>query len=121
MATSPYINLEARGDNTLTRLDSKVLINIDEKLEKTIHLNNTTEIIDFSSITNAYAFIFTGTGEFTVAMTHTAQTITYTVEDFMAFTLDSVFIAGITNLTVGEANSADVMIEVRIYGKTVTA
>lgn len=118
---STVFTISLVGEEQVTKLNSKTTFTVDEKLEKTINLNNSSEVIDYSYIDDPYLFIFEGSGEFNVAITAGGNTITYAIDNSYIFTPTSSFASTISNITISETSSVDVVVNVRIYSKAVVS
>ena len=109
------------GEFVVTKLSKMITFELDEKLEKTIKLNNSTETIDASFVDLIRVIIFEASDDFTVSITAGGNTIEFEITDFFSFTPSEVFGATITDITVKETNGLDVNINVRVYGETASA
>jgi len=59
---NPRLSFNVIGEDLLTNLSKNIELEIAEKLENRIILNNSSQILDFSFIENPSVFIFEGTG-----------------------------------------------------------
>lgn len=120
MATTlTKLSVNLSGKENVTELAYANSFTLDEKLEKTIKLNNSSETIDYSYISNPKTIIFKGDGVFNVLITKDANVITFQVDKIYTARFADTFLTEVTSIEIAEINSIDVEIEVRVYGETV--
>jgi len=120
MATTlTKLSVNLSGKENVTELAYANSFTLDEKLEKNIKLNNSSETIDYSYISNPKTIIFKGDGIFNVIITKDANVITFEVDKMYTARFADTFLADVTSIVVSETNSLDVNIEVRVYGEVV--
>lgn len=137
MATLPVkFTATILGEYQVTKLEKILSFTLDEKIEKSIKLNNSEEVIDYSFIDNPKIFYFEGTGAFQVVLTMTLDVpdqvipgefvsasveVPIDVQDVFCLTSVSGLLANVTALKIKEINAVEKTITVRIYGEAVVA
>lgn len=112
--------VEVTGQLAVTQLSKSTTFTLDEKLEDSIKLNNSSRTIDFDYVDNIRTIIVDSDGEFTVSITAGGSTIEFACQDTFYFTPTPAFRATITDFTIKETNSVDRLINIRIFGEEVT-
>ena len=116
MASNLVIQL---SDQTLSQFKDTLVWNPETKIEQVYKIKSSSgsQTIDFSDIANVKVMIFKSSTAFSLSMTISGSTVTY-LTDYFIFTPASSMLANISNIAISTSSTTDILVDVRIYGKT---
>lgn len=116
----PRLNTQLLGgEGEITRFENTYSFDLNEKVERLIKLNDSSETIDLTDVSNPTVFVFKGSNIFNVTFTMLdANTISFPIQDTFSMVVTPDFVALIDTLEVSApVSTVDVSVTVKIYSE----
>jgi len=115
-ASSVIVKLTVTGEELVTQVLESKSIDLAEKIEYDIVLNNSSKEIDFSYVSNIEAILFITDADVTVEFTISSETVDFEINGIYLLNPTSSFITSLDSIVIRNDATTNKTVKVRIYG-----